>query len=393
MVNPRVEDSRVSLIRLFDERTSSIEGIIKLTIGEPDFNTPKSVKNAAIDAINENYSHYAKMGGMPELKMAAAHYINEKYNLHYDDPLNQVIITVGAKEALSITFQTLLQAGDRVLIPVPTFPAYATLCKLQGAIPISLNTSKSGLKLTAANLQKHLETVSGAKVLVLNYPNNPTGLTYTRQELIELAEVARNHDLYIVSDEIYSELTFNGHHTSIAEFYPEKTILINGLSKSHAMTGWRIGFLYAPKALTKLLIRVHHNNVTGPATLIQKASITAVTEAKDAAASMRHEYEVRKNIVRKGLLELGFAVPDPDSGFYLFVKIPKSLFSGSSLDFCVDLAKNARVAAIPGKAFGEAYDDYFRISCATSRANLIEALSRIEAYVRQREKFEHGFQN
>ena len=293
--NNQVYKIEVSDIRKFDERVSTIEGMLKLTLGAPDFNTPDHIKEAAIEAINNNESHYTGMAGDLQLRVAASEFLKKKYTLDYS-PENEVLVTIGATEAISASLLAILNPGDKILVPSPIFPGYEPLITLSQATPIFIDTSVNGFVLTPQMIEDAMtEHGTSVKAIILNYPNNPTGVTYTREEIKALAEVLKKHDLFVISDEIYSELTYDNEHVSIAEYLREQTILINGLSKSHAMTGWRIGFIFAPKELTAQIIKVHQYLVTCATSISQKAALAALTVGIDDALPMKEEYQKRRD--------------------------------------------------------------------------------------------------
>ena len=241
--NKNLDKIEVSMIRQFDQSISDVPGIKKLTLGEPDFTTPDHVKEAAKAAIDANQSHYTGMAGLPALRQAAADFVKEKYNLTYN-PDNEILVTIGATEALSATLTAILEPGDTILLPAPAYPGYEPIANLVGAEIVEIDTTANDFVLTPEMLEKAiLEQGDKLKAVLLNYPTNPTGVTYSRQQIKDLAEVLKKYDIFVVSDEVYSELTYVDQHVSIAEYLPEQTILINGLSKSHAMTGWRIGLI------------------------------------------------------------------------------------------------------------------------------------------------------
>ena len=378
--NKQVDKIAVSLIRQFDERVSDIPNILKLTLGEPDFNTPEHVKQAGSKAIEDNFSHYTGMAGLPDIRQAASQFLEEKYNVSYDWQ-SEVLVTVGATEAISASLLGILEAGDKILLPSPIYPGYEPIITLAGAEPVYIDTSDNGFVLAPdaleATLNEHGEAV---KAVILNYPSNPTGVTYSREEVQALAEVLKKYPVFVISDEIYSELTYDEDHVSIAEYLREQTILINGLSKSHAMTGWRIGFIYAPKELTKEIIKVHQYLVTAAATVSQKAAVRALVEGINDAQVMKKEYQKRRDFVYDKMTSFGFDVAKPSGAFYIFAKIPANCLQ-DSMEFCVELAQKEALAVIPGIAFGDAGEGYIRISYAASLESLTEAMARMERYV------------
>ena len=380
--NKQVDKIAVSLIRQFDERVSSIPNILKLTLGEPDFNTPEHVKKAGIEAIEGNYSHYSGMSGLPDARQAATQFLEKKYNLNYDWQ-TEVMVTIGGTEAISASLLGILEAGDKVILPAPIYPGYEPVITLAGAEPVYLDTSDNGFVLAPEVLEEALETHGEqVKAVILNYPSNPTGVTYSRDEVKALAEVLKKYPVFVISDEIYSELTYDEKHVSIAEYLREQTILINGLSKSHAMTGWRIGFIFAPQELTKEIIKVHQYLVTAATTISQKAAVQALVEGIDDAQVMKKEYLIRRDFVFDKMTELGFEVAKPSGAFYVFAKIPAQCIQ-DSMEFCVDLAQKEALAVIPGIAFGDAGEGYIRISYAASLESLTEAMARMERYIKR----------
>ncbi|WP_348920003.1 pyridoxal phosphate-dependent aminotransferase [Enterococcus rotai] len=378
--NKQVDKIAVSLIRQFDEQVTNIDGIIKLTLGEPDFNTPEHVKTAAHEAIDQNFSHYSGMSGLVDVREAATSFMKEKYGVNYQ-PTSEVLVTVGATEAISASLLSILEPGDKVLMPAPIYPGYEPVITLAQAEPVYIDTTSNHFVLTPemieAAMVEHGEQV---KAIILNYPSNPTGVTYNREEVKAIADVLKNYPIFVISDEIYSELTYEDQHVSIAEFIPKQTILINGLSKSHAMTGWRIGFIFGPENLIAEIIKVHQYLVTAASTISQKAAVRALVEGMNDAAAMKEEYRERRDFVYEQMTSLGFEVAKPNGAFYIFAKIPTG-YEQDSMKFCVDLARQQAIAIIPGVAFGQEAEGYVRISYAADLATLKEAMKRIGQYI------------
>lgn len=378
--NKQVYQIAVSLIRQFDEKVSGIEDILKLTLGEPDFNTPDHVKTAGKDAIEQNFSHYTGMSGLADVREAAALFLKQKYHVAYDYT-SEVLVTIGATEAISASLLAVLNPGDKVLLPAPIYPGYEPVITLAAANPIYMDTTGDNFVLTPKVLEEHLIAHGDAvKAVILNYPSNPTGVTYSKAEVKALADVLRKYPVFVISDEIYSELSYDEEHVSIAEFLREQTILINGLSKSHAMTGWRIGFIFAPKELTQEIIKVHQYLVTAASTISQKAAVRALIEGIDDGLIMKEEYRLRRDFLYEKMTALGFEVAKPSGAFYLFAKIPAHL-EQDSMKFCIDLAQKAKLAVIPGIAFGKEAEGYIRLSYASSMEKLVEAIDRLTAYL------------
>lgn len=378
--NPRLKTVEISKIRNFDQQISSIPGIIKLTLGEPDFSTPEHVKQAGITAIEENYSHYTGMRGLPELCEAACAFQKKRYGLDYD-PQTEVLTTVGATEAIAASLLAVLEEGDKVLIPAPAYPGYKPMVDLAGAELITLDTSEMGFICQPEQLEAAFETYGESiKAIILNYPSNPTGTLLSAEQMIKLAEVIKQHPVFVISDEVYSELNYVSDHVSMATYLPEQTIVINGLSKSHAMTGWRIGFIFAQKYLIDEIIKVHQYLVTSATTNSQKAAIEALTAGMNDGAKMKERYVERRDYLLKELTPLGFHISQPDGAFYLFCKLPETI-TLNSWDFCLQLAEKGKVACIPGSAFGPEGEGFIRISYASSMAQLEEACRRIRTFL------------
>ena len=387
--NKNLDKIEVSLIRQFDQSISNIPGVLRLTLGEPDFTTPDHVKEAAKAAIDANESHYTGMSGLLELRQAASQFVKEKYNLSYD-PETEILVTIGATEALSATLTAILEEGDKVLLPAPAYPGYEPIVNLVGAEIVEIDTTDNDFVLTPEMLEKAiLEQGNQLKAVILNYPANPTGVTYSREQMAALADVLKKYDVFVVCDEVYSELTYTEQpHVSIAEFLPEQTIVINGLSKSHAMTGWRLGFTFAPAAFTAQLIKSHQYLVTAANTMAQFAGVEALIAGKDDAEPMKREYIERRDYIIEKMTELGFKIIKPDGAFYIFAKIPAD-YNQDSFAFLKDFAQKKAVAFIPGAAFGQYGEGYVRLSYAASMDTIKEAMKRLEEYMEEYAEIHH----
>lgn len=378
-MNHEIAAIQPSDILAFNAEIANIPGIVRLTLGEPDFNTPEHVKQAAIESIEADESHYAPSNGTLALRTAAAEFLAAKYDVHYD-PASEVIITAGATGGIYTALTSILNPGDEVLIPTPIFPLYIAIVKLSGATPVFMDTSDNGFVLSPDQLQTTLAAHPKTKAVVLNFPSNPTGVTYRHDDLKALAAVLANQPIFVLSDEIYSELTYGEPHESIANYLPTQTILLNGVSKSHAMTGWRIGIMCAPKAITAQLGKIHQFTVTSTTTNAQAAATEALKNGLDDAQAMKREYQERRDYLYDALNDLGFQSAKPEGAFYLFSKIPAGL-PQNSMAFCRELAHEARVALIPGSSFGPGGEGYVRISYAASMADLKTAVTRLRTYV------------
>ncbi|MDY4509979.1 pyridoxal phosphate-dependent aminotransferase [Streptococcus hyovaginalis] len=379
--NHNLDQLEVSLIRQFDQSISGIPGMLRMTLGEPDFPTPQHIKDAAKAAIDENKSYYTGMAGLLELRQAASDFVKEKYGLTYD-PETEVLTTIGATEAISASLTAILEPGDRVLFPGPGFPIYEALTKMLGGEFIEIDTSKTAFVLTPEVLEEAiLAQGDKLKAVILNTPTNPTGVVYTRQQIEALANVIRKYPIFVISDEVYSEITYTEEgHVSIGEYLPEQTIVINGLSKSHAMTGWRLGFIFANKALCQQLVKSHQYLVTSATTITQYAAIEALRNGKDDALPMREEYRKRRDVIVEALTDLGFEVIRPDGAFYIWAKIPGEA-GKDSYAFLEKLAHEKAVALIPGIAFGPYGEGYLRISYAASMEVIQEAMKRLREFM------------
>ncbi len=379
--NTRLNSLGPSKIRAFDEKASQIPGIIKLTIGEPDLNTPDHVKDAAIADIKANDSHYAPQAGKPELLEAISNYLDRSLDVKYD-PKTEICVTVGATGALNDVFMSILNPGDKILVPTPVWALYFQLIKLTGAIPVQIDTSKDDFILTP----EHLETVlqnegKGAKAIILTDPSNPTGRVYPAATLKALAEVINKYHLFSVTDEIYGELVYdNNVHHSLSQYIPERNILISGLSKAYAMTGWRLGYIAAPADIMKTIQKVNAFLVTSVTDNVQAAAIEALNNGQNDPLESRQIYEDRLKFMKAGLEKLGFEMSTPQGAFYIFAKIPDT-FGTDDEAFANELATKAKVGVTPGRYFGKGGQGYVRMSYASSTEQLQEALKRIAKFV------------
>jgi aminotransferase len=382
LINQRVKEIEISGIRKFFNMVAHTEDMISLTIGQPDFPTPDHVKKAGIHAIEDNFTTYTHNAGYIDLRKAACDFVKNKYHLQYN-PDNEIIVTMGASEAIDIAFRTILSEGNEVILPGPIYPGYEPLIRLCGAEPVYADIRHNHFRFTADIISQYI--TEKTRCIVLPYPSNPTGVSLTETELKEIAELVKSKDIFILADEIYSELVYDKSHHSIAAVLREKTILINGLSKSHSMTGWRIGFLFAPEYLTKHILKVHQYNVSCANSIAQKAAFEALTVGIDDAIPMKREYEKRRNLVYRRFTEMGLPVIKPDGAFYFFVQIPDTI-PLNSFDFALKLVEEEKVAVVPGSAFSQYGEGYFRLSYACSLELLKEGLNRIERFLRKQRR-------
>lgn len=380
VVNETIAPMGRSMIREFAEKFAKIPGLVKLTLGEPNFNVPEHVKTAAIESIKENKSHYSDQKGFLSLREAISGYLDKQFDLQYD-PESEVVVTIGATEAIFDTFAAIINPGDKVIITTPTFALYIPIVKILGGIPVQVDTTADGFQLTGKHLAKVIEEEGEDKVkaLMLNFPGNPTGFVYSKDQLQELVDVVKDKNMYVVSDEIYAELTYSHKHFSMAKLLPGKTILINGLSKSHAMTGYRIGYIAGPKDFVEQANKMHAFTVTAPSNPAQFAAEEALKNGIDDPIAMKKIYQERRDYLVDQLNDMGYETILPEGAFYTFSKIPEK-FGLSSIEFADKLATEGLVGVTPGVAFGKGGEGHFRISYAASMEDIQEAMKRLRKF-------------
>lgn len=379
-VNPHVRSLTTSLIRRFDREVSPIPGILKLTLGEPDFDTPEFIKRSAGDSLRRNRTHYAPNAGTEGLREAISSYLSRRRGLSY--PREDIVVTEGASEAISSVLTALLHPGAILLYATPGFGLYRSMADIMGASPRPIDTTGTGFALTAEDLDHALGEAAGHDtVLVLNSPSNPTGVTLNEKRLKELAEVIESHDVIVVSDEVYAEISYETRPApSIARFAPDRTVLVDSASKSFAMTGWRIGYFAAPHELSAQLAKVHQTHVATAATFVMDAAQTAYEQGDTAIDDMVRQYRERRDYLLGAFTDLGLRTARPTGAFYLYVAVPDA-FPGSGLDYAQHLARDARVAAIPGEAFVDGPSRNIRFSYAAGIDTLHEAVRRMTPVV------------
>lgn len=380
VVNETIEPMGISQIRIFAEKFAKIPGLIKLTLGEPDFNVPEHVKTAAIESIEDNDSHYSAQKGIIGLREAISNYLSKRFKIDYD-PETEIVVTIGATEAIFDSLAAIINPGDKVLIPTPTFALYIPIVKILGGIPIQVNTTDDGFRLTGKKLREVIakEGADRVKALILNFPGNPTGFVYSKDELQEIVDVVKDKEMYVISDEIYAELTYGEKHISLAKLMPGKTILINGLSKSHAMTGYRIGYIAAPKDFVTNAAKMHAFVVTAPSNPAQYAAKEALTNGINDCIPMRDIYQERRDYIVDQLNDIGYETKLPEGAFYTFSKIPNE-FNLTAVEFANRLAEEGKVGVTPGTAFGDGGEGHFRMSYASSMADIKEAMKRLRIF-------------
>ncbi|WP_067730078.1 aminotransferase A [Oceanobacillus damuensis] len=378
LLNENVKRIEISGIRKFFNMVADEKDVISLTIGQPDFHTPNYIKEAASDAIVNNKTTYTSNAGIIELRKAISKFNETNYGISFD-PMSEIIVTTGASQAIDITFRTILSPGDEVILPGPIYPGYEPLITLAGAKAVYADTTTTGFKLTKETLKQHLSDKT--KCVVLPYPSNPTGASFSKEELSDLTEVLKDKDIFILADEIYSELVFENQHYSIANFdsVKEKTIVINGLSKSHSMTGFRIGYVLAPKWLSKHILKVHQYNVTCASSISQYAALEALTNNSESTETMREEYRRRRDYVYSRLNNMGLAVNKPEGAFYFFPKFP--IKETTSFELGLTLVREAKIALVPGNSFSQLGEGYMRLSYAYDIETITQGLDRLEAFL------------
>ncbi len=378
MLSDTLKDIKPSGIRKFFDLLSDMGDVTALTVGQPDFVTPWHIREAAIQSLERGHTYYTSNSGLPELRSEIARYMNRRFGLDYS--AGEVLVTVGGSEAIDVAIRSLVNPGDEVIIPMPSFVCYEPIARMAGAVPVIINTrAENGFKLTADELRQAI--TPRTKVLVLPYPNNPTGAILERDELEKLAEVLRDTNIAILSDEIYAELTYGKTHVSIASIdgMRERTIIASGFSKAYAMTGWRLGYICAPAAWTKQMTKLHQYAIMCAPTVSQFAAIEALKNGDEDIAEMCAEYNRRRVFIAEGLERIGLPVMIPEGAFYIYPYIGG--FGLSSEEFCQRLLMEEKCAIVPGTAFGECGEGYARISYAYSVKHIEEALEKIERFI------------
>lgn len=385
LLSDTIQEVKFSGIRKFFDIASTVENVISLSVGEPDFKTPWAIRKEAIRNLEKGKTAYTANSGLIQLRRALADYIERKISLKYN-PDNEIIVTVGGSEAIDCAFRVLCDPGDEVLIPEPSFVCYAPLVKMAGGAPVTIETKlENSFKLTPEEIREKITPKT--KALVFPFPNNPTGAVMRRGELEKIAEVLRDTDIAVISDEIYGELTYGGErHVSIAEMdgMQERTILINGFSKAFSMTGWRLGYVAAPKPIAMQMLKLHQYAIMCSPTISQYAAITALLECDEEVMRMKEEYDARRRFVVKGFNDMGLDCFEPEGAFYAFPSIKSTGLT--SEEFCTRLLTSKKVAIVPGDAFGESGEGFVRVSYAYSLAHLNTALQRIEEFLAELKK-------
>lgn len=382
MRNPladKVVEMKPSGIRKFFDIVSEMKDAISLGVGEPDFDTPWHIRAEGVHSLEKGKTFYTSNAGLMELRREICHYMERKQGITYD-PVKEVLITVGGSEAIDIGLRAMLNPGDEVLIPQPSYVSYEPCTVLAGGTPVIINLkAENEFRLTAKELEDAI--TDRTKILILPFPNNPTGAIMERRDLEEIAEVIMKHDLYVMSDEIYSELTYKEEHVSIAALpgMQERTIVINGFSKSYAMTGWRLGYACGPRVILEQMTKIHQFAIMCAPTTSQYAAVEALKNGDEDIKKMRDAYNQRRRYLVNAFRQMGLECFEPYGAFYVFPCIKE--FGMTSDEFATRFLEEEKVAAVPGTAFGECGEGYLRISYAYSLENLKVAIGRLEHFV------------
>ena len=384
LISKTVADIKPSGIRKFFDLLDGRRDVISLTVGQPDFPTPWHVRETGIISLERGYTYYTSNAGTMPLREELSKYMKRRFGLDYSAK-DGIIVTVGGSEAIDLAIRATVEPGDEVLIPEPSFVCYEPIVRLCGGTPVIIEThAENGFKLTAEQVKRAL--TDRTKLLILPYPNNPTGAVMTKEELEPIAKVLRPTNVAVLSDEIYSELTYGMRHTSIAALdgMKERTVVVNGFSKAYSMTGWRLGFTCAPAEITRQMLKIHQFAIMCAPTTSQLAAVEALKNGDADIEMMRAEYDRRRKYIVEELNRMGIPCFEPKGAFYVFPYIGK--FGLSSDEFCEKLINEGKVAIVPGTAFGKCGEGFARISYAYSVNHISEALSRLEKFILQLDK-------
>ena len=375
----KVKQIKPSGIRKFFDIVSEMDDAISLGVGEPDFDTPWHIREEGIYSLEKGRTFYTSNAGLSELKIEISKYLDRRFDLKYD-PSDEIMITVGGSEAIDGALRAMLDAGDEVILPQPSYVSYEPCIVLADGVPVIVELKEENdFKLTREQLEKAV--TDKTKILIMPFPNNPTGAIMTKEELQPIVDFVIEHDLFVISDEIYSELTYSGNHVSIGAFpgMKERTIVINGFSKSYAMTGWRLGYACGPQVILKQILKIHQFAIMCAPTTSQYAAIEALRHGDDDVEKMRDEYDRRRRFLLNAFEEMGIECFEPYRAFYMFPSIKK--FGMSSDEFATRLLKEEKIAVVPGTAFGDCGEGFLRISYAYSIDDLKAALERIGRFI------------
>ncbi|MDV6378642.1 aminotransferase class I/II-fold pyridoxal phosphate-dependent enzyme [Sporosarcina sp. GW1-11] len=378
-MNKKIKDIEVPGIRVFSNKVALYPDGINLTIGEPDFPTPHKIKQAGIAAITNDLTSYSHNAGLIELRKEVSSFFEDTYHFHYD-PEKEIVITNGASSGIDAIFRSILTEGDEVILPVPIYSGYEPVIRLSGAKAVYLDTTKTDFLPDPAQLESLLSNKT--KAIVLNYPSNPTGAVINKELMDRLVNVLKKHEIFIISDEIYSENTYEGIHVSFGSYAEirNQLFVVHGLSKSHSMTGWRLGFVMGPENVMNQILKAHLSNSICASLPSQYAAIEALSNCRDAPNEMNKAYVKRRNYVYERLMDMGLSLAEPKGAFYAFPSIESTGLT--SYEFAIKLLENKHVAVVPGSAFTHYGEGFIRISYANSLDNLVKAMDRIEDFLK-----------
>ena len=381
VLSEKVAELKPSGIRKFFDLAAEVKDVIALTIGEPDFKTPWHIREAGIKSLEKGHTWYTANAGLIELRQEASKYLKRRFNLEYD--ASDIFITVGGSEAIDLTIRALIDDGDEMLLPIPSFVCYDPICRLAGGKVVTIETKRENdFRLTAEELRAAITPKT--KLLVLPFPNNPTGAVMRREHLEEIAEVLRGTDIMVLSDEIYAELTYGDErHVSIAEIegMKERTIIVNGFSKAYAMTGWRLGYLAGPSPIISQMLKIHQYAIMSSPTTSQYAAIVAMRDCDNEVEKMKKQYDMRRRYLVKAFNDMGLDCFTPEGAFYVFPCIKSTGLS--SEEFCEKLLRSKKVAVVPGGAFGSSGEGFVRVSYSYSLDHIMEATKRIKEFLEE----------
>ena len=380
IISNKVKQMQPSGIRAFFDLVLGMKDVISLGVGEPDFTTPWPIREAGISSLEEGFTSYTSNKGLYKLRLSVSRYLKNRYGVEYC-PDEEILITVGVSEAMDLALRTIINPNDKILIPTPSYVSYGPLTELAGGLPVYIDTQKNGFKLTPEQLERHIDDKT--KGIILNYPCNPTGISYSRKELNQINKVLLKNNVICLSDEIYADLTYDFEHVAFPSLPGAKdnVVYFNGFSKSYAMTGWRVGYACGPKEIIAGMTKIHQYTIMCVSITSQMAACEALHIGKDSVEKMKREYARRREFVIDGLNSIGLSCHNPQGAFYAFPSIKKTGLN--SLDFAQKLLQEEKVAVVPGTAFGAEFKDYIRISYASSFDNLKEALRRIGAFLKK----------
>lgn len=382
LLSHKINGLKPSGIRRFFNVAAEMEGCISLGVGEPDFVTPWRIREAGIESLQDGKTWYTANVGISELLQEISKYMSRRFSLSYNKA-DQILVTVGGSEAIDLCMRSLINEGDEVIVPMPSFVCYDPIARICGADVVSINTkAENKFRVTAEELRAAISPKT--KLLVLPFPNNPTGGVMRREHLVEIAKVLEGTDIVVLADELYAELTYGEKHVSIANISEDmynRTVVINGFSKAFAMTGWRLGFACGPSAIIEQMLKLHQYSIMCAPTMAQYAAVAALRECESAVESMKNEYDMRRRFMTDTFNRMGLPCFEPEGAFYVFPYIKNT--GMTSIEFCEKLLHSKLVAVVPGDAFGECGEGHIRVSYSYSVSHLAEAAKRIEEFLKE----------